>query len=133
MQYAALVLVVVVVAVIAIMSTNRGVDKIQSSFEELTDEQYAILRDSVVEVDEDGPEGHAWDQVGLVSSIKPHGTSVTVRVMWFNKVIHNDSYGQVAIAQIIMPRRDVKERGLQEGDYVSLHMDTAKGASINFS
>ncbi|NEG69473.1 hypothetical protein [Bifidobacterium choloepi] len=130
MQYLVLLLVVVVVVLIFALSGNRGVDKIEASFEDVTDEQYAILKDSLIEVV--SKDEHIWNQVGLVSSIKPHGAKDTVRVLWFNKVIRNDSYGQIAIAQMFISKKTVKDHDLHVGDYVSLRLDAQRGASINF-
>lgn len=63
-----------------------------------------------------------WVQQGMISEINDKGSKVALKVLWFNRVIQNNSYNKIVYADVTIKKEDFEKYNLKYGDFVKLHI-----------
>lgn len=64
---------------------------------------------------------NAFIQQAMVVKLKDKGNNVRLRLFWFNKVIHNNEYNKITIADATIKKSEQEEHNLKYGDFVKLY------------
>lgn len=124
---------IIVIAVIAFFYVwaKKDADRLSNYIAELTEEQKKTLEATEIEEAEGGK--YAWIQDGMIcDAIVKNESKVALVVLWYNKVIQNNTLNQIQHADINMKKADFDKHGLKKGDFVKIYIDPEKGAKIVF-
>jgi hypothetical protein len=98
---------------------NKECDELVSK---LTEEQKNILMSTDVNFVEES----AWIQNAIVSKFKDKGNKVALRLLWFNKIIKNNEYNKITIADVTITKSEQEEHNLKNGDFVKIYLAPEK-------
>lgn len=75
-----------------------------------------------------------WTQDAIIAKVIDKGNKVFLKLLWFNKIIHNNYYNQLEIAEMSISKKEFIDHNLAEGSFVKLHIAPEKtigGTIIN--
>lgn len=131
MEYVIGVVIVGVVIVFFVLWAKKEKEKLGEYVSKLTDEQKSRLENAEVQAVEG--KKNVWVQEGLIGDVKIKGEKkVDLYVLWYNKVIANDTMASIEPADIKMNKSEFDAHGLKVGDYVKIEINPEKGAKVVF-
>lgn len=113
-----IIIFVVVVFVLAI----KGKKERDEMVSKLTQEQKNIL----MSTDVNFVENNAWVQNAMVSKLVDKGNKVAVTLLWFNKVLQNNEYNTITIAELTITKSEQQQHNLKNGDFVKMYFAPEK-------
>lgn len=114
-----MVVIFIVVIIIIGMKDKKEADEMVSK---LAEEQKNIL----MSTDVNFVEKNAWVQKAMVAKMKDKGNKIELRLLWFNKVIQNNEYNKITIADATITKSEQEEHNLKNGDYVKMYFAPEK-------
>ena len=115
------VAILIVIMLIAIKKTNQ----IQKRLEEnLTEEQKSKL--ALTDVVFTPGKNDEWTQDAIVGEMKEKGDVYKVRLLWHNKVIRNNGYDKLQLADANIAKAEADAHGMKVGDVVKRKIQPVK-------
>lgn len=114
-----IVIIFIVVVFILAKKDNKERDEMVSK---LTEEQKNIL----MSTDVNFIKKNEWVQKAMVAKLKDKGNKVELRLLWFNKVIQNNEYNKITIADATITKSEQEEHNLKTGDFVKMYFAPEK-------
>ena len=114
-----IVIIFIVVVFILAKKDNKECDEMVSK---LTEEQKNIL----MSTDVNFIKKNEWVQKAMVAKLKDKGNKVELRLLWFNKVIQNNEYTKITIADATITKSEQEEHNLKTGDFVKMYFAPEK-------
>ena len=114
-----IVIIFIVVVFILAKKDNKERDEMVSK---LTEEQKNIL----MSTDVNFIKKNEWVQKAMVAKLKDKGNKVELRLLWFNKVIQNNEYTKITIADATITKSEQEEHNLKTGDFVKMYFAPEK-------
>lgn len=114
-----MVVIFIVVIIIIGMKDKKEADEMVSK---LTEEQKNII----MSTDVNFVEKNAWVQKAMVAKFKDKGNKVELRLLWFNKVIQNNEYNKITIADATITKAEQEKHNLKNGDFVKMYFAPEK-------
>lgn len=114
-----IVMIFVVIVIILGLKSKKECDEMVSK---LTEEQKNILMSTEVNF----VEKNAWVQKAMVTKINDKGNKIDIKLLWFNKVIQNNEYNTITIADVAITKSEQEEHNLKEGDFVKFYIAPEK-------
>ena len=97
----------------------------------LSDEQKNKLADTDIVFEEK----NEWTQDAIITKVIDKGNKVSLKLLWFNKTIHNNFYNNFEIAEMSISKKEFIDHNLAEGSFVKLHIAPEKtigGTTIRY-
>lgn len=116
-----LVVVFIVIVIVIAMKDKKECDEFVSK---LTEEQ----KNKLMSTDVNFVEKNAWVQTAMVAKVKIKGNKVDLRLLWFNKVINNNEYNKITIADASITKLEQENHNLNTGDFVKMYFAPEKTA-----
>lgn len=63
-----------------------------------------------------------WIQEGIIGKMTEKGKKVHFRILWYNKVINNNSDDRMDIGDASLSKAEADEHNLKEGDFVNIYI-----------
>lgn len=125
------VIIVVVFISIFFIWAKKDKERLDGFVSSLSTEQKEKLANTEIQAVEG--EKNAWVQDGLICKVNvKNENKVALVVLWYNKLIQNDTFNQIQHADINMKKAIFDEHKLKEGDFVKIYIDPEKSAKIIF-
>ena len=129
MEYLIAILVVVIIIIIIMQLAKKDSEILNGLVSNLTEEQKRKLEDNQVE--DFNEKKYTWTQIGMIAEVNSKGKNkVALRVLWYNTIIQNNTLSKCQYADINMKKSDFDTKGLKNGDFVRMFIDTKKGGKI---
>lgn len=116
-----LVVVFIVIVIVIAMKDKKECDEFVLK---LTEEQ----KNKLMSTDVNFVEKNAWVQTAMVAKVKIKGNKVDLRLLWFNKVINNNEYNKITIADASITKLEQENHNLNTGDFVKMYFAPEKTA-----
>lgn len=131
MEYLIAVVVIGIFIGVVMIWAKKESKNLEGYVANLTDEQKNELESTDIKWVEG--KKNVWTQKGLVCNInEKNGNKVHVVVLWYNKVIQNDTLNKIQYADVNVKKAEADAHGLKVGDMVNLYIDPEKSAKIIF-
>ena len=109
---------IVIVLIVAMKDKNEAGEMVSN----LTEEQ----KNTLMSTDVKFVDKNAFIQQAMVVKLKDKGNKVGLRLLWFNKVIHNNEYNTITIADATIKKSEQEEHNLKYGDFVKMYFAPEK-------
>lgn len=131
MEYVIGVVIVGVVIGVFVLWAKKEKEKLGEYVTKLTEEQKNRLQNAEIQPVEG--KNNVWVQEGLIGDVKIRGEKkVDLYVLWYNKVIANDTMASIEPADIKMNKSEFDAHGLKVGDYVKIEINPEKEQKLFF-
>lgn len=119
-----LIMVVVICAIIGVVFVVAKKDSKERDemVSKLTEEQKNLLMLTEVKF----VEKNAWIQDAIVGKINDKGNKIDIRLLWYNKVIQNNEYNTITIADTSITKAEQEVHNLKIGDTVKMYFAPEK-------
>ena len=88
----------------------------------LTEEQKNFLMSTEVKF----VEKNAWVQDAIIAKINDKGNKIELRLLWYDKVIQNNEYNTITIADTSITKAEQETHNLKIGDNVKMYFAPEK-------
>lgn len=119
-----LIMVVVIGAIIGVVFVVAKKDSKERDemVSKLTEEQKNLLMLTEVKF----VEKNAWIQDAIVGKINDKGNKIDIRLLWYDKVIQNNEYNTITIADTSITKAEQETHNLKIGDIVKMYFAPEK-------
>lgn len=114
--------IVIIFIVIVFILAKKDKKECDEMVSRLTEEQKNIL----MSTDVNFVKKNEWVQKAMVVKLKDKGNKVELRLLWFNKVIQNNEYNKITIADATIKKSEQEEHNLKSGDFVKMYFAPEK-------
>lgn len=111
------VTIVAAFIIIVLIIAKKDNEEARELVSNLTEEQ----KNKLMITDVKFVDKNAFIQQAMVVKLKDKGNNVRLRLFWFNKVIHNNEYNKITIADATIKKSEQEEHNLKYGDFVKLY------------
>lgn len=111
------VTIVAAFIIIVLIIAKKDNEEARELVSNLTEEQ----KNKLMITDVKFVDKNAFIQQAMVVKLKDKGNNVRLRLLWFNKVIHNNEYNKITIADATIKKSEQEEHNLKYGDFVKLY------------
>lgn len=109
------------VGVVFVIATKDSKER-DEMVSKLTEEQKNFLKATEVNF----VEKNAWVQDAIVAKINDKGNKISLRLLWYNKVIQNNEYETITIADTSITKNEQEVHNLKVGDTVQMYFAPEK-------
>ena len=122
MGYLIVVLVIAAFAGVVFVIAKKDNKERDEMVSKLTEEQKNFL----MATDVNFVEKNAWTQDAMVAKINDKGNKIDLRLLWYNKVIQNNEYNTITIADASITKAEQEAHNLKIGDNVKMYFAPEK-------
>lgn len=119
-----LVIAVIIVAIIGVVFVvaKKDAKERDEMVSKLTEKQKNLLMLTEVEF----VEKNVWVQDAIVAKINDKGNKLDLRLLWYNKVLQNNEYNTITIADTSITKAEQEAHNLKIGDNVKMYFAPEK-------
>ena len=122
MEYAIIAIIVVAIIGVIFVIAKKDSKECEEMVSKLTEEQKEFLKSTEIKF----VEKNAWIQDAIVAKIVDKGNKLSIRLLWFDKVIQNNEYNTITIADTSITKTEQEEHNLKVGDSVKMYFAPEK-------
>ena len=122
MGYAIMIALIVVFIAVVFVIAKKDAKERDEMVGKLTDEQKSRLEATDVDV----VETNAWVQEAMVAKMTDKGGKYSLRLLWYNKVLENNEFQTITIADTSISKKEQEAHDVKEGDFVKMYIAPEK-------
>ena len=122
MGYAIMMAVIIVFIAVVYVIARKDARERDEMVSKLSEEQKNRLEATDVET----VDSNAWVQEAMVAKMVEKGGKYSLRLLWYNKVLENNEYQSITIADTSISRREQEAYDIKEGDFVKMYFAPEK-------
>ena len=122
MGYAIMMAVIIVFIAVVYVIARKDARERDEMVRKLSEEQKNRLEATDVET----VDSNAWVQEAMVAKMVEKGGKYSLRLLWYNKVLENNEYQSITIADTSISRREQEAYDIKEGDFVKMYFAPEK-------
>ena len=113
--------IIVFIAVVYVIARKDARER-DEMVRKLSEEQKNRLEATDVET----VDSNAWVQEAMVAKMVEKGGKYSLRLLWYNKVLENNEYQSITIADTSISKREQEAYDIKEGDFVKMYFAPEK-------
>lgn len=122
MGYAIMMAVIIVFIAVVYVIARKDARERDEMVRKLSEEQKNRLEATDVET----VDSNAWVQEAMVAKMVEKGGKYSLRLLWYNKVLENNEYQSITIADTSISKREQEAYDIKEGDFVKMYFAPEK-------
>lgn len=122
MGYAIMMAVIIVFIAVVYVIARKDARERDEMVSKLSEEQKNRLEATDVET----VDSNAWVQEAMVAKMVEKGGKYSLRLLWYNKVLKNNEYQSITIADTSISKREQEAYDIKEGDFVKMYFAPEK-------
>ena len=122
MEYLIMVLILAVFVGVVFVIAKKDAKERDEMVSKLTEEQKNFLMSTEVKFVEE----NAWVQDAIVAKINDKGSKIELRLLWYDKVIKNNEYNTITIADTSITKAEQEAHNLEIGSKVKMYFAPEK-------
>lgn len=122
MGYAIMMAVIIVFIAVVYVIARKDARERDEMVSKLSEEQKNRLEATDVET----VDSNAWVQEAMVAKMVEKGGKYSLRLLWYNKVLENNEYQSITIADTSISKREQEAYDIKEGDFVKMYFAPEK-------
>ncbi len=122
MGYAIMMAVIIVFIAVVYVIARKDARERDKMVSKLSEEQKNRLEATDVET----VDSNAWVQEAMVAKMVEKGGKYSLRLLWYNKVLENNEYQSITIADTSISKREKEAYDIKEGDFVKMYFAPEK-------
>lgn len=122
MEYLIMVVVIVVFVGFVLVISKKDAKERDEMISKLTEDQKKFLMSTEVKF----VEKNAWIQDAIIAKINDKGDKIALRLLWYDKVIQNNEYNTITIADTSITKVEQEAHNLKIGDNVKMYLAPEK-------
>ena len=122
MGYAIMMAVIIVFIAVVYVIAKKDARERDEMVSKLSEEQKNRLEATDVET----VDSNAWVQEAMVAKMVEKGGKYSLRLLWYNKVLENNEYQSITIADTSISKREQEAYDIKEGDFVKMYFAPEK-------
>ena len=122
MGYAIMMAVIIVFIAVVYVIAKKDARERDEMVSKLSEGQKNRLEATDVET----VDSNAWVQEAMVAKMVEKGGKYSLRLLWYNKVLENNEYQSITIADTSISKREQEAYDIKEGDFVKMYFAPEK-------
>lgn len=122
MGYAIMMAIIIVFIAVVYVIARKDARERDEMVSKLSEEQKNRLEATDVET----VDSNAWVQEAMVAKMVEKGGKYSLRLLWYNKVLENNEYQSITIADTSISKREQEAYDIKEGDFVKMYFAPEK-------
>lgn len=122
MGYAIMMAIIIAFIAVVYVIARKDARERDEMVRKLSEEQKNRLEATDVET----VDSNAWVQEAMVAKMVEKGGKYSLRLLWYNKVLENNEYQSITIADTSISKREQEAYDIKEGDFVKMYFAPEK-------